>query len=109
MRADGSSQTQLTDTSAYEDAPAWSPDGRNIAFLRAEGTDLEIYLMNADGSGQTRLTSNLNAGRPVWQPILAPTRKKDCRNGGYAAFGFRSQGQCIASISRKSGTQDQSS
>ncbi len=41
--------------------PAWSPDGRRIAFARkiafpsGVGGNLEIFVMNADGSGQRRL------------------------------------------------------
>ena len=34
-------------------APAWSPNGRKIAFAVAPA---EIYVMNADGSGQRNLT-----------------------------------------------------
>ena len=36
--------------------PAWSPDGSRIVFHSDRDGDDEIYLMNADGSGQTRLT-----------------------------------------------------
>ena len=39
---------------------AWSPDGRKIAFIGKRGNpgnrDWQLYLMNADGSGQQRLT-----------------------------------------------------
>ena len=38
--------------------PAWSPDGSKIAFESGRDGNLEIYVMNADGSGQTRLTNN---------------------------------------------------
>jgi TolB protein len=36
--------------------PAWSPDGRRLAFGSDRDGDLEVYVMNADGSGQRRLT-----------------------------------------------------
>jgi hypothetical protein len=42
--------------------PVWSPDGRKIAFLWARGVDhegnslKELYVVNADGSGQRRVT-----------------------------------------------------
>ena len=39
-------------------APAWSPDGAKIAFKSDRDGNWEIYVMNADGSGQTRLTNN---------------------------------------------------
>src|SRR5829696_5492836 len=39
--------------------PNWSPDGKQIAFAASEGDgDGGIYVMNADGTDQTRITSN---------------------------------------------------
>ena len=36
--------------------PAWSPDGRKLAFVSERDGNAEIYVMNADGSGQENLT-----------------------------------------------------
>lgn len=36
--------------------PQWSHDGKQIVFASDRDGDPEIYVMNADGSGQTRLT-----------------------------------------------------
>jgi TolB protein len=58
MNADGSGVTRLTNNSASDYVPAWSPDGKHIAFHSKRDGNREIYIMNADGSGQTRLTSN---------------------------------------------------
>ncbi len=33
-------------------------------------------------------------------PPLAPTTKQQCKNGGYTAFGFKSQGQCIKAVTQ---------
>ncbi len=55
MNPDGSDQTNLTNNPALDDAPAGSPDGRRIAFLRYEEIS-HLFVMNADGSGQRRLT-----------------------------------------------------
>jgi dipeptidyl aminopeptidase/acylaminoacyl peptidase len=52
-------------------APAWSPDGQRIAFARwNESTRLyQIYVMNADGTGVTRLTNNSSDdSEPDWSP-----------------------------------------
>ncbi len=56
MNSDGSGQTRLTNNSASDVGPIWSPDGKKIAFTSDRDGDYEIYLMNVDGSGQTRVT-----------------------------------------------------
>jgi Tol biopolymer transport system component len=74
MNADGSGgQTRLTrmiDTGAYASSPSWSPDGGKIAFESdRDGSDSEIYVMNADGSDVTQLTNNnASDGSPSWSP-----------------------------------------
>src|SRR5215212_8997844 len=45
---EGTHETRLTRSAAYEEAAAWSPDGERIAFVR---NFTELYVMNADGSG----------------------------------------------------------
>ena len=80
-RPDGSGRKQLTHTDAplQNIEPAWSPDGRRIAFLRVRGgkqstayayTPLSLYIMNADGSQQHAIphTSDLFGGAPAWSP-----------------------------------------
>lgn len=49
--------------------PAWSPDGRRIAFVsNRDGSD-DIFVVNADGSGLRNLTrSRGNDHNPVWSP-----------------------------------------
>jgi TolB protein len=50
--------------------PDWSPDGRRIAFMSWRAGPTEIFVMNADGTGQQRLTRT-SAGDlidPRWSP-----------------------------------------
>ncbi len=69
MNADGSGQRNLTRHPGHDSDPAWSPDGRKIAFTTKREGNFEIYVMNADGSGQRNLTRNPAPDRfPVWSP-----------------------------------------
>jgi hypothetical protein len=68
MRTDGTAVTRVTNGSANDFEPAWSPDKRRIAFAR--GLFSDIYVMNADGvTGLTQLTTDhaLNSA-PAWSP-----------------------------------------
>jgi WD40 repeat protein len=70
MNADFTNQTRLTNNSAYDGAPKWSPDGTKIVFQsQRDGLD-EIYTMNSsDGSGLLRLTFSTTFNSvPDWSP-----------------------------------------
>ena len=50
-------------------SPAWSPDGKRIAFYSERDGNAEIYVMNADGTGATRLTrTSADEGYPCVVP-----------------------------------------
>ena len=60
---------RLTDDPADDLLPAWSPDGRVIAFVSTRDGNPEIYVMDADGGNQRRLTFDAAGDwRPVWLP-----------------------------------------
>jgi Tol biopolymer transport system component len=79
MNADGSGQRALPGTSlinrlsgnADGEEPAVSPDGKSIAFAATAGKDNEeIYKVQVDGSGRTRLTDI--PGYDHWPPTWSP-------------------------------------
>ncbi|HEX7993106.1 MAG TPA: LpqB family beta-propeller domain-containing protein, partial [Streptosporangiaceae bacterium] len=52
-----------------DSAPAWSPDGSRIAFLRADDGPAQVWLLPADGGEPEQLTTlPLGAGAPIWSP-----------------------------------------
>ena len=74
-------------------APAWSPDGRKIAFASERDGNSEIYLMNADGSGQRSLTRNLAYdGDPAWSPDGQKITFVSNRDGRYAVYVMNADG-----------------
>lgn len=56
MNRDGSSVRALTDDNRDSFAPAWSPSGDAIAFVSDRSGDNDIYIMDANGEGETLLT-----------------------------------------------------
>jgi TolB protein len=69
--ADGTGKpVRLTNNAEEERAPSWSADGKRIVFMcRRGGSDFEICVMNADGTGQMQLTDNMIGDlTPSWSP-----------------------------------------
>ena len=59
--------TKLTPDTTSASDPAFSPDGSRIAFVSQRDGNSEIYVMNADGTGSTRITNDPQPdGRPVF-------------------------------------------
>lgn len=70
MNADGNAVTRLTNDAGTDGDPAWSPDGKRIAFTRQGNFGPTVWVMNADGSGQHQITAPAagSAADPTWSP-----------------------------------------
>lgn len=59
---------QVTTSPAKEWQPAWSPNGKQVAFASDEAGNFDIYVMNPDGTGQFQLTIDpAEDSRPAWR------------------------------------------
>src|SRR5919197_823050 len=103
--ADGAAPpTQLTNGDFEDSSPAWSPDGRRIAFVSARDPDWDvklesdIYVVDADGGEPERVTSTGgNWEALVWSPdgseilgLFTPGALDWPRHGRVAAVDARS-------------------
>jgi TolB protein len=77
----GRSHLRLTRNWVGDESPTWSPDGSKIAFVRTRTSrgygSSDIYVMNADGTGVTRLTRGHDhpawqSVEVAWQPVATP-------------------------------------
>jgi Tol biopolymer transport system component len=106
---DATGARRLTDgTERADSAPAWSPDGRRIAFIGARRRPPEvvsppaeeIYVMDADGSDERRLTRNGARDGPVhWLPdgrivfVSCPPREGEYPTCSLVAMGADGTGR----------------
>ncbi len=68
-RVDGSQFRRLTDDAFRDRGPAWSPDGRRIAFYSDRGGTYQIWAVRPDGSGLEALTAiDVSPTFPTWSP-----------------------------------------
>jgi Tol biopolymer transport system component len=112
--ADGSHEIQLTDPDHIQRAlfPAWSPDGKQIAFdafdVRRPGgvSDQEqVFVMRADGSDIRQLTTDPKWAclHPTWSPdgteiaFFCRSEAAPCSAGGESGLGFPGRG-CVRRI-----------
>lgn len=69
MTSTGANKRNLTRGSGGGADPAWSPDGSRIVYKRSDGTDRNIYVMDANGANKTPVdTTPRTDQKPDWQP-----------------------------------------
>jgi len=66
----GTGLIQLTSGAFRDQQPAWSPSGDRIVFVREDyATSVRrLFVINADGTGLTQLTADIDDREPAWSP-----------------------------------------
>lgn len=76
--------------------PAWSPDGRFLAFVKGQSLESELggalYIVRADGTGRRRLARGFEAGNPAWSPDGRSIAFDDTRNAYYGIWLVNTRG-----------------
>jgi len=68
MNADGSADRSVLAATTFSVEPRWSVNDQIVFMSLMGGSNLEIYVMNSDGSGLVQLTSGAINADPVWSP-----------------------------------------
>jgi Tol biopolymer transport system component len=68
MNADGTGDHAILPNTLFSVEPRWSLNNQVVFMSLMSSSDLEIYVMNFDGSGLRQLTSGANNADPVWSP-----------------------------------------
>ena len=94
MNADGSDEVNVTKENDFDDQdPDWSPDGSEIAFHSERDGNNEIYVINANGSGLTRLTeADRDDIGAQWSPDGAKIAFTSSRDGDREVYVMNSDG-----------------
>src|SRR6266850_2156434 len=87
-------------TGGHEGRGRWSPNGKSIAFISTRSGSMQLYVMNADGSGSPKPITNISSDVDgiVWAPdgrSIAFTAEvyPDCKDDGCNAARDKTRGE----------------
>ncbi|MEO8354412.1 MAG: protein kinase [Chloroflexota bacterium] len=96
MNADGTATRQLMNVPGADFEPAWSPDGKRIAFTSIRDGNKHIYVIAMDSLAVTRLTAldvNIQNSQPAWSPDGKQIAYLVKRVGTYQVWAMSDLGQ----------------
>jgi TolB protein len=109
MDADGSNPTRLTTAEGFDGYPRWSPSAAQLAFLSGRDGNAEIYVMNADGSGQVNLTNSPESQESVqgdfaWSPDGRQILFHTSRDGDVEVYIMDADGSNLTNLTQNPAT-----
>ena len=95
--ATGGTAIQLTQ-SGHDSAPAWSPDGKTLAFMSSRDGTSQVYALSMDG-GESHAITHLSSGADMvkWSARTATGAQKEPAEHGHGVLIHRRgviAGQC---------------
>jgi Tol biopolymer transport system component len=108
MRSNGSGVTRVTNSSANDSAPAWSPDRKRIAFISGRTGTSDVYVIQADGSNIVNLTRDpANDYSVAWSPDGTKLAFVSARSGDMDIWVMSTNGSDPINLTRSPGYDGQ--
>ena len=99
-RASGAS-TRLSQQDNVDGVAVWSPDGSRLAFPSIRDGNIELYVMNADGSGVQRLTDDpADDLMPAWSPDGSRLAFQTGRDGNWEIYVINLDGTGLTNLTQ---------
>jgi Tol biopolymer transport system component len=104
---DGNNQVPLTSGPDLFFEPAWSPDGKRLAFRSFANEHYDIWVMNADGTGMADLTDDLPGDYdPAWSPDGSKIAFESDRDGNPEIYVMNADGSDLQRLTTNDVAQD---